>query len=208
MHSRNNRYMSNRPRINSQTRINNQTLLMRHFENITTLTRIIENSQRLLDSNRQPYSNRFSLGNDSDNLSEHSNFILRFDSLFPNMLNSESNDVQPVNDISYNIFNINEHNVSMIDSSNTHIDLYDILSFNLISSPINETCPITQESFDLSENVFMIKSCKHIFNKSALQQWIRTNNTCPSCRTLIHNTLPQPFSFTNITSQPQRESDR
>ena len=183
MYSRNNRYLSNRSRNNPQS------LLNRHFENIALLGRLIENSQRLLESNRQLYSNRFSVENNSDNLSEHSNFILRFDSLFPNMLNSESNDTQHVHDISYNIFNINEDNVSMIDSSNTNIDLYDIQHFHLVSSPINETCPITQESFDPSENVVMIKYCKHIFNKPALQRWIRTNNTCPSCRTLIHNNL-------------------
>ena len=192
MHSRNNRYLSNRSRNNSQP------LLTRHFENIALLGRLIENSQRLLESNRQQYTNRFNVARQSDSLTENSNFILQFDSLFPNMLNMSSNNSQSVNDISYNTFNINENNLSMLDISNTNIDLYDIQYFHLISSPMNETCPITQESFDPSENVLMIKYCKHIFNKPALQQWIRTNNTCPSCRTLIHNNLIQPFSFREI----------
>ena len=70
MYSRNNRYLSNRSRNNPQS------LLNRHFENIALLGRLIENSQRLLESNRQLYSNRFSVENNSDNLSEQ--FISKY----------------------------------------------------------------------------------------------------------------------------------
>lgn len=172
MNSYNNRY-------NSRSRFNSQ-ILNRHFENINILAKIIEGSQQLIESNQSSYyRNQINMTSENRTYPESSNFILQFESLFPN---SSLNQNRDINDNSYNIFNINSNNIEMLDVSNTNIDLFDIQSFSLIPNPINESCSITQETFDMSENVCMIKKCKHIFNKTALQRWIRTNNTCPTCR--------------------------
>jgi hypothetical protein len=191
MFSRNSRYTS---RSNTNRAGNNyQSALNKHFDNINTLAKIIESSQRLLEPgiNSQSYFTtrpnqpfNFAPPRNFTPRQETSNVVLHFESLFPNISTQE----QTTNDISYNVLKINDTNRTMLDNSNNYdnsnnsIDLFDISQFNIISSPINETCPITQERFDISENVLMIHNCKHIFNKSALEQWIRHNNTCPSCR--------------------------
>lgn len=89
--------------------------------------------------------------------------------------------------ISFETLVITEENKNIVNddvSQNTeHYHLYEIRNFDLIQNPINDVCPITRERFDsTSENVLMIKNCKHIFNKSALNIWLEENNTCPCCR--------------------------
>ena len=187
MYSRNSRYTT---RSNTNRSGNNyQSALNKHFDNINTLARIIENSQRLLEPNinsqfyfttrpNHPFDIAPTRNFNFTPRQETSNVVLQFENLFSNL----STQMQSINEISYNIFKINYTNINILDNSNNSIDLFDILQFNLISSPINETCSITQERFDANENVLMIRNCKHIFNKPALEQWIRSNNTCPSCR--------------------------
>lgn len=73
-----------------------------------------------------------------------------------------------INDLSYNINNYR---------------LYEITHFDLIDNPMNDLCPITRERFDsTTENILMIKNCRHIFNKNALKIWLEQNNSCPCCR--------------------------
>ena len=89
--------------------------------------------------------------------------------------------------ISFETLVITEENKNIVNddvSNNTdHYHLYEIRNFDLIQNPINDVCPITRERFDsTSENILMIKNCKHIFNKSALNIWLEENNTCPCCR--------------------------
>ena len=93
-------------------------------------------------------------------------------------------------DISENIYNIDNSN-TLIDISNEIIDLsnnyllYNVNEYSHIPNPLNDICPITRERFYNNQNVYMIKKCKHIFNKSALTRWFTTNNTCPNCRETI-----------------------
>lgn len=76
--------------------------------------------------------------------------------------------------------NIMNHDVSQ---NTTRYHLYEIRNFDLIENPINDLCPITRDRFDsTTENVLMIKNCKHIFNKSALNMWLEENRNCPCCR--------------------------
>ena len=90
-------------------------------------------------------------------------------------------------DISFEILLITEGNKNIVNgdvSQNAnHYHLYEISNFDLIQNPINDVCPITRERFDsASENILMIKNCKHIFNKSALNIWLEGNNSCPCWR--------------------------
>ena len=68
-------------------------------------------------------------------------------------------------------------------------DLLDIQNYSVIQNhSMNDICPITRERFYDNQNVMMICRCKHVFNKSSLNIWLRNNNTCPSCRTRINRT--------------------
>lgn len=49
----------------------------------------------------------------------------------------------------------------------------------LILSKSTEICPITMEP--LSSHIG-ITICKHLFNKEAILEWMRTHSTCPVCR--------------------------
>lgn len=49
----------------------------------------------------------------------------------------------------------------------------------------NETiCPITQEAFNLEDNVVLLE-CGHYFKKDGFLVWARRSRSCPSCRALF-----------------------
>ncbi len=114
----------------------------------------------------------------------------RFDqTIIPNH-DTSNNLIQRNIDISENVYNIDNSN-TLIDISNEIIDisnhylLYNVNEYSYIPNPLNDICPITRERFYNNQDVYMIKKCKHIFNKSALTRWFTTNNTCPNCRETI-----------------------
>ena len=132
--------------------------------------------------------------NNNNNIQDHENinnnsqtYVLRFDTLVPNLNNiiNTMNDNSNNQEISYNILNITEENKDNINELIHNHDLLDIEKFEYINEPVNDVCPITKDRFYNNQNVIMICSCKHIFNKSSLNIWIRNNNNCPNCRTTI-----------------------
>ena len=54
--------------------------------------------------------------------------------------------------------------------------------FQNIESPLNNVCSITQDAFEPTQRVLRIRHCGHIFSPDSLMQWLRVNNTCPTCR--------------------------
>jgi len=121
-----------------------------------------------------------------NNTTNPQTYVLRFDTLIPSLSNiiNNMNDNSSNNDYSYNIYNFTINDENMNEKLNDY-DILDIEKFELIENPINDICPITRERFHNEQNVSMICCCKHIFNKSSLNIWIRNNNTCPSCRVNI-----------------------
>lgn len=163
-----------------------------HFETINNLTNIINESNNLLieyntrnntTNNNSYFSNTtpniIRDNNPIDELENNISYLFRFDTLFPNSINNNNRD------ISYNIVTIDDNNTELLDISNDNIDIFNIINYRNIANPINDICPITRDRFYTNQNVYMIKNCKHIFNKSALNIWINNNNTCPTCRTNI-----------------------
>jgi len=74
-----------------------------------------------------------------------------------------------------------------------------IVRFADIVRPINNSCPITMDSFGDNNFVSVIRECNHIFNTDSLNNWFRSNCRCPVCRydirnynTPIHNTGNTP----------------
>ena len=201
---------STRTRIYSNNQVYNNAFIL-HFESINNLTNLINESNNLLmDYNARNYNtnnnnsyfsnnnpsftnnissnmnnssfnnrNNFSMSNNPlEEVENNISYLFRLDTLFPNGINT-------TRDISYNIITINDENKDLLDISNNNIDIFNILDYRNIENPLNDICPITRDRFYLDQNVYMIKNCKHIFNKSALNIWINNNNTCPTCRTNI-----------------------
>ena len=169
---------------------NRNHLLQIHFQNIQNLSEIIRDSQRLIQpppqqpqpqpqqrQRQRPQSRRFSIYDQYSNHFPNENgtpqlYSIQFDrGLFQS----------PRPELSYSTHNV--------DGSDTLIpENADILIYNeyrFIENPINEICPITRESFFQNQQVSMIKNCRHIFNKDALQIWLTNNRTCPTCRANI-----------------------
>jgi len=71
-----------------------------------------------------------------------------------------------------------------------------------ILDPINNSCPISLESFIDTSNVTMIRHCRHIFNTSSLMSWFNSNCKCPVCRYDIRNYHPN----ININNHQEEEN--
>ena len=157
-------------RQNRSNFMNTPTTMNDHFVNNTTYT--------FNDNNMQP----------TNNTQHDNNFVLRFDTLIPFLFDNMTNNTT-TNDLSYNIGYITEENKDDISNISCSYELLDIDNYEYIQNPANDICPITRERFNNNQNVMMITSCKHIFNKSSLNRWIINNNTCPTCRSEIIQNL-------------------
>jgi hypothetical protein len=61
-----------------------------------------------------------------------------------------------------------------------HIVDHEIVSIEEREVPPKNECPICRE-----EGVLHKTPCNHHFHQSCLHEWLRRNNTCPLCRTVI-----------------------
>jgi hypothetical protein len=146
-----------------------------HFDNINILATLVQNSQRLLE-------NQTVEQNPHRVMQSPQQFFIIDTSTFSAAENAEHNSQYS----SYITVLVDSSDQSIINqTTNTH--LFDVSQYSHISSPMNDVCPITQEEFDPQQGVLVIAQCKHVFNKAALQTWVRSNNTCPSCRCLIRD---------------------
>ena len=81
-----------------------------------------------------------------------------------------------------------------IDNNTTTIRYRDIIQ------PINTECPISQETFELNEQVLQIIRCRHIFQRESLLQWFRSGTGCPLCRVPLNQ--PPTQNTPNPTPTP------
>ena len=56
------------------------------------------------------------------------------------------------------------------------------INYGVIQNPLNLSCPISLETFELNNSVTQIIYCGHIFNEDSLNQWFQSNVRCPVCR--------------------------
>ena len=73
--------------------------------------------------------------------------------------------------------NLSNINLELLLNSQTTERIY-----NTINEPLNDTCCITQNTFEENDNVILINNCQHIFNPNAFKNWFYINQTCPNCR--------------------------
>jgi len=65
----------------------------------------------------------------------------------------------------------------------SHVEhLITTTQYSNILNPLNTSCPITHEEFSDTDEVIMINSCRHIFKKTQLLNWLHRRQTCPCCR--------------------------
>lgn len=150
-----------------------------HFDNINLLANIVQNSQRLLEHSGLDWNPQRTTNSPSQQI-----FLIDTSNMNTPNTNT-SNSTINIQYLSYEIANVDSSDQSVFDQSN--VNIFDVSQYSYISSPLNDTCPITRDAFTPTQNVFMIASCKHIFNKNALRTWLFNNNTCPSCRCTIRN---------------------
>lgn len=178
---------NNRPFLSSRNRNRRFTQTSQninlHFQNIQLLAQSIQQLNHTIQ-----YSQQLLLPSlippPVQNTQGQANFVLQFDSLFPN--NQNHNPITTP-ELSYNILHVDESNIHEIDISQSNYHLYDISGYSIIPQPLNDICPITRESFEPNQHVCMVARCKHIFNKPTLMMWVGNNNTCPSCRCTIRS---------------------
>jgi copper chaperone CopZ len=78
--------------------------------------------------------------------------------------------------------------------------------FSNISSPINNTCPITHEQFTEDQMVLEL-ICRHVFNNDAIRIWFQTNVRCPVCRYDIRTNVSNVDSDSNVDSNIDSDSN-
>ena len=71
--------------------------------------------------------------------------------------------------------------------------------FDEILQPINDTCPITRNRFNNSDNVLQILECRHCFTPNSLRTWFESSVRCPICRYDIREYNPM-----NVVNNPYR----
>ena len=73
--------------------------------------------------------------------------------------------------------------------------------FNTIIQPYNNTCPITQQPFQQTDNVLRINQCGHLFTPNELRRWFNSSVICPLCRIDIRDSVAETQNA--IPVQPQ-----
>lgn len=121
----------------------------------------------------------------SDNISKLLTLMITHEYNVKNhMRNNRAFDIQLVFDrLSLDISNNIQNDISNsnIDISNSEITY---TTFGELENPNETICPITQESFNLEDNVVLLE-CGHYFKKDGFMVWARRSRSCPSCRAVF-----------------------
>jgi hypothetical protein len=64
-----------------------------------------------------------------------------------------------------------------------------LVSYNEIQNPNSESCPISLERFNASDQVRQLNHCGHIFLPNEFNEWFQSNVRCPVCRFDIRNSV-------------------
>ena len=176
----NNRYYRSNRRRSTNANYNAMNV---HFDNISMLANIIQDSQKLLEASNHNTNNRWSTPLSMYQATEP--YYVFMNQPMRNRQPDTSNDAStnPINSTPYSIRCVDSPNQEQFNGSN--VDLLDVQEYQFIDNPLNDICPIAREAFSPTQNVMMIARCKHIFFKSFLETWILNHNTCPSCRSHI-----------------------
>ena len=82
-----------------------------------------------------------------------------------------------------------------------------IIRFGDIEDPLNNSCPITLERFNNSNNVTQILECRHNFNSVKINEWFNSNVRCPVCRYDIRNYRHTPRVVPRATREEETKEE-
>ena len=136
----------------------NQELLSRSSQNISTLLQIVLLHEQNLSRLNRPREETTSLGD-----------LINIVFTSENLRNIRSNTRAQTRNEADN----SRNNTEPVYSEHRYSDLI---------NPIYTECPITQEAFEESDRVVMVRSCRHLFKRDPFYEWITINQTCPYCR--------------------------
>ena len=74
-----------------------------------------------------------------------------------------------------------------------------LVSYNEILNPNSESCPISLERFNPTDQVRQITHCGHIFLPSEFNEWFQSNVRCPVCRYDIRNNYMPSINIAPIS---------
>jgi len=78
---------------------------------------------------------------------------------------------------------------------------------------IDQNCAVCKYTFDIGEELLKLP-CQHLYHPECILPWLKNNNTCPVCRTVLmtRNSNSQPTSQSSAKIQENRtlidEQDR
>lgn len=108
-------------------------------------------------------------------------------------------------DMSFNRTNANRNNYSTLNDYTriletflnssvvvrpTHEQIEDasrLIRYGDIENPLNNSCPISLDEFNIDDEVRQLLPCGHIFHPSQFQEWFSQHVRCPVCRYDIRN---------------------
>ena len=102
--------------------------------------------------------------------------------------NQEENNEEEANETYQYLNTLNprdEENYKILSNENIDKLISDNVSFkkfNEIGNPLNDTCPISQDDLEADDDISIINHCGHIFKREPLENWLKQNHSCPSCR--------------------------
>jgi hypothetical protein len=53
------------------------------------------------------------------------------------------------------------------------------------TSAVASICPISQEPFEVGDEILVLRCCSHAFKREHIMQWLNSHATCPVCRTAL-----------------------
>lgn len=85
---------------------------------------------------------------------------------------------------------LENHLNNLMSHNNDHLikyilenkNLFNICKYEELIEPINNVCPITQQTFKPNDLIIKINSCGHVFLKEDFTLWMNQSSLCPCCR--------------------------
>jgi SUMO ligase MMS21 Smc5/6 complex component len=75
-----------------------------------------------------------------------------------------------------------------------------IICYKIINTTRNTTT-------NTSTNKIFKTTCNHIYHNNCIEEWLKKNNTCPICRTIISNPPKQKLYYNSYYSRNRYFND-
>jgi len=157
-----------------------QTQQTQQTQTQQTQTQQTQTQQTQTQHNRNQRARRNNFTNANTNITNDNYSSLLLNLLFPEYSASTSlytvDYVQPLETVNFT------DPVPVYPSQQQIENATSMIQYGEIENPLNQSCPISLETFHENDDVIMIKHCGHIFKPLEIQHWFHSNVRCPVCR--------------------------